>query len=182
MHFDSDMSRDEALAQNPAHPCPYGILQHQDLVTAYYWGFDGKERRGQLVIHRELVADVIALLTRLHADRFPIGSMIPIADPRFAWDDEASMAANNASGFNYRTIAGTSKLSHHAFGRALDLNPVQNPIVKAGVISPSGAVYDPSMPGTFRADDPYVSLMKSRGWEWGGDWNEPKDYHHFQKP
>jgi len=108
------------------------------------------------------------------------GKVIPITTYR--WEDGDSMADNNSSGFNFRVIEGTNKLSLHSFGRAVDINPVQNPVIYPnGPIAPAGAVYRPQSKGTFTAGDPNVQEFIRRGWHWGGNFEQPKDYHHFEK-
>jgi peptidoglycan LD-endopeptidase CwlK len=98
------------------------------------------------------------------------------------------MMANNTSGFNYRMIAGTERLSNHARGRAIDINPLLNPCIRGDFVQPAGAAYDPSRPGTLTTDSPVTQFLKARGWIWGGDWasgrdGKPlKDYQHFEKP
>jgi len=93
------------------------------------------------------------------------------------------MADNNSHSFNFRVIAGTSKLSLHSFGRALDINPVQNPVIYPnGIIAPEGALYRPGNRGTFTVEHPIVREFIRRGWHWGGNFEQPKDYHHFEKP
>jgi hypothetical protein len=93
------------------------------------------------------------------------------------------MAVNNSSGFNFRTIAGTTKLSLHSLGKAVDINPWQNPVIYPdGSIAPSGAIYNPQKAGTFSNNHPVVVEFIKRGWHWGGNFVEPKDYHHFEKP
>ncbi|HOX99830.1 MAG TPA: M15 family metallopeptidase, partial [Smithella sp.] len=80
-------------------------------------------------------------------------------------------------------IADTNKLSLHSFGRAVDINPIQNPVIyPAGLIAPEGAVYRPQNKGVFTGDHPVVQEFLSRGWHWGGNFEQPKDYHHFEKP
>jgi hypothetical protein len=129
------------------------------------------------------------LFEAIFADGFPIATAIPIADLQFEWDDDRSMAANNTSGFNYRPMTGSgidgspgaSRLSPHALGRAIDINPLLNPYIKGGVIKPEGAAYDPTRSGTITADSFIVKFLKERGWTWGGDWMSLKDYQHFEK-
>jgi hypothetical protein len=92
------------------------------------------------------------------------------------------MADNNSSAFNFRVIADTNKLSLHSFGRAVDINPLQNPVIYPnGIIAPAGAVYRPGDSGTFRANHSVVDEFIKRGWHWGGNFEQPKDYHHFEK-
>jgi peptidoglycan LD-endopeptidase CwlK len=181
MMIDSALTEAQALAQNPALPCPPEILSAQRLIELEYFGFDGALHRGQIVVHEDLVEDVRELFRMIKENKFPIHAAIPVADPRFAWDDDIAMAANNSSGFNYRTIAGQEKLSWHAYGRAIDLNTVQNPYFRGDLVLPPGAVYDPAAHGTITEDSFIVRFLEGRGWEWGGRWDDRKDYQHFER-
>ena len=170
------MTLAEALA---GKEIPREIRETLTLVTVPYFSFAQMKGEGQLVVHEGLADDVEVIFRKLFAMQFPIEKMVPIV--AYGWDDIVSMADNNTSAFNYRVIAGTDRLSHHATGRAIDVNPIQNPYVRAdGVVSPAGAVYEPGTQGTVA--DEVVGVFKSYGWEWGGDWNDPKDWQHFQKP
>lgn len=184
------MNREEALRQNPAFPCPQDILDRQELVEVDFYDFDGEMAEGVIVVDRDCADDVRQLFELIFDDGFPIDSAIPVADLQFEWDDDRSMAANNTSGFNYRPItvaddglgaAPGGRLSAHAFGRAIDINPLLNPYIKNGMIKPKGAMYDPAVPGTITADSFIVKFLKERGWTWGGDWTSLKDYQHFEK-
>jgi len=136
---------------------------------------------GQIVACAELEDDLYEIFAFLEDIRFPVGKAIPIA--AYSWNDDASMADNNASSFNFRFIANTGKLSLHALGRAFDLNPVQNPVIySAGLVAPPGARYNPSASGALSEHSPVVREFLKRGWRWGGHFDEPKDYHHFEKP
>lgn len=164
------------------HPeAPAAILDALVALSVPYIGFDGSEHTGVMVVHQDLAQDVRELFDEMRQQRFPLQSVLPASDPRFAWNDEKMMAANNASGFNYRTIAGTDRLSYHAYGRAIDLNPALNPYIRDGRIEPPGATYDLNAPGTIGPDSFIVKFLESRGWVWGGRWTEPIDYQHFQK-
>ena len=90
------------------------------------------------------------------------------------------MLANNTSAFNYRTIAGTTRLSNHATGRAIDINPMLNPFMRDAYVAPSGATYDTKISGT--VTEKIAEIFKSRGWSWGGDWTDRKDWQHFERP
>jgi peptidoglycan L-alanyl-D-glutamate endopeptidase CwlK len=179
------MNREEALRQNPAFPCPQEILDRQALVEVDFYDFDGDVAEGVIVVDRDLVSDVSELFELIFTDGFPIASAVPVADLQFEWDDDRSMGANNTSGFNYRPMtdvgADASRLSAHARGRAIDINPLLNPYAKGDLIKPEGAVYDPARPGTITPDSFIVKFLKDRGWTWGGDWNSLKDYQHFEK-
>jgi len=176
------MTIEEAKLQNPALLCPQEILDHQVLFPVQFHSFDGQIHQGQIMLDTDLRNDIEELFELILKEKFPIQSAIPIAHPIFHWDDELSMEANNTSAFNYRYISGTSKLSNHAFGKAIDINPLQNPFIKDGIVHPQGAIYNTTKPGTIIADSFIVVFMKSRGWAWGGDWdNNKKDYQHFAK-
>ena len=154
------------------------------VLTLSHWDFAGAVQTGQLVVAAAVADEVVAIFAALYQLRFPIACMRPVE--LYGGDDDASMAANNTSGFNFRNVAGTDVLSHHAHGVAIDINPLQNPmIVKGQVFPPAGAAYvdrGELRPGMIARPGPVVDLFDARGWEWGGDWRHMKDYHHFTKP
>lgn len=175
--IDSDMTFHDAILGTDA---PKDILDSLVLLDVEYYSFDGKLHKGQLVINKILKEDIIAIFEFIKELKFPINKVIPIV--RYNWSDDASMSDNNSSAFCYRFVANTTRLSNHSFGRAIDINPFQNPVVYAnGKISPAGAKYDPEEAGTFHKDHPVVKEFKKRGWRWGGDFTSFKDYHHFDK-
>jgi peptidoglycan L-alanyl-D-glutamate endopeptidase CwlK len=183
--IDSRMTEKEAF-EGLDSKCPADIRKRQKVVQVKYYSADGKVHQGQLVIDRDLVKDIKKVFALALKERFPVYSVIPISDKRFRknarWDDELSMEANNTSAFNYREITGGGRLSNHAYGRAIDINPFQNPYIKVGLVLPHGARYDPSIAGTFTSDHPIVRAFLQLGWVWGGNWTSPKDYQHFEKP
>lgn len=158
---------------------PPEIVKTLVLVDLFYYSFDGRVHAGQAVMHEALEDDLRQIFGSLLALRFPLAKVIPIVF--YDWDDDASMADNNCSGFNYRLIKGTDRLSKHSLGTAFDINPAQNPyFARDGKVYPEGAVYDSEAPGTVTPQ--IVSLFKDKGWIWGGDWTVPVDYQHFEKP
>lgn len=159
--------------------CPGWILDNQVLIDVVYWGFDGKIHRGELVADCRIVNDLQLVFMQMLLLKFPLESVIPISE--YGWDDSESMRQNNTSGFNYRCVGGTDRLSRHAYGLAIDINPVQNPYCTGESVSPEGALHDPLVPGTLYNGHPVVELFRLLGWRWGGDWSE-KDYQHFDKP
>lgn len=177
------------IVQNPARPCPPEVFgQLVSIPVRFIVFLRGLEKKfakkvtgqGVIEVHRDLATDVEALFQFMLAEQFPLSCVMPIVC--FGWNDKLSMAANNTSGFNYRMIADTQRLSKHACGRAIDINPMFNPWKRYDVVEPKGAVYDPSHPGTLTADSPVTQFLKARGWIWGGDWVSPQDYQHFEKP
>jgi peptidoglycan LD-endopeptidase CwlK len=134
---------------------------------------------GALVVHHALAREAIQLFTFMTEVRFPIEHIVPAS--QFEFDDIRMMQANNTSAFNYRTIEGTDTLSVHATGCAIDINPRLNPMILRGVTYPPDAQYIPGQPGVLDANHPVVCAFRKLGWTWGGDWDEPIDYHHFEK-
>ncbi len=184
--IDSKMTSHEAFdGVNPG--CPEKIRKSQKIVTVRYYSSDNCIHQGQLVIDGELENDIRTVFDVALKEHFPIHSVIPISDKRFRkdnrWDDDLSMEANNTSAFNYRFVTGSShRLSEHAYGRSIDINPLQNPYIKGDTILPKGAKYDPDVNGTLTTDHPIVLTFLRLGWEWGGNWTSCRDYQHFEKP
>lgn len=167
-----------ALTDHPKMICPQEVKEQLVVLELPYFSFDNEEHIGQLVIHRELAENVTTIFRKLAQRKFPLASMVPVA--AFQWSDRRSMEANNTSAYNYRYIAGTKRLSLHAFGRAVDINPFLNPCIERGRPQPKGASYNPRVLGTVTPD--IVRLFRDYGFLWGGHWGNPKDYHHFYKP
>lgn len=183
--IDSNMTRAQAL-DGLAPTCPADVIKRQKVVTVKYYSSDNKVHQGQLVVDADLEKDIKAVFATALEVRFPIYSVIPISDARFRkdgrWDDDLSMESNNTSAFNYRLVTGGTRLSKHSYGRAIDINPRQNPYIKGAVILPKGAKYDPDNDaGALTADHPVVRIFLRLGWQWGGNWTSLKDYQHFEK-
>jgi peptidoglycan LD-endopeptidase CwlK len=106
---------------------PREIIETLCLISVRYVGFDGRLHEGQLVVHRELASDLEEIFALMESLKFPVAGAVPVV--RYGWSDTASMAADNTSAFNYRKTAGTDRLSCHASGRAIDINPRLNPAV-----------------------------------------------------
>lgn len=173
---DSDMTFDEAVE---GIDFPIEIRKNLTLINVMSVSFDNKIHKGQIVIHKKLSAELKEIFDELLAKRFPIEKVIPVV--KYNWDDESSMNDNNSSGFNYRVIHGTDKLSNHSYGIAVDINPKQNPYIAGKKIQPKGAKYNKKAVGTITPESVVVEAFKKRGWEWGGDWKSRKDYQHFEK-
>jgi peptidoglycan LD-endopeptidase CwlK len=175
--IDSDMSFSEAIDGTDA---PLEIIDTLSLADVFYYSFDGKRHQGQILVNSDLEDDVYEIFALIEHLKFPVGKVIPIVT--YQWDDHSSMADNNSSSFNFRVIEGTTKLSLHSFGRAVDINPVQNPVIYPNdIIVPEGAKYRPHNKGTFTKTNAVVQEFITRGWHWGGNFDQPKDYHHFEK-
>ncbi|WP_082930064.1 M15 family metallopeptidase [Mycobacterium sp. 1164966.3] len=168
------------------HPgCPVEPEQLRRVDVAYI-GFDGQTHHGELIVHEELVPDVIAIFEQLHRMSYPVDK-IRTVDHYSEADDELSMEDNNTSAFNCRLIPGSNQWSPHAYGRAIDLNPLINPcLYTGGYFEPrnAAAYLDRSRtdPGLIHNDDPVVHVFADRGWAWGGYWATDTDYQHFERP
>jgi hypothetical protein len=160
--------------------CPVG-LESLRYLSVRHWGFDGKAHTGELVVHADAVGAMQSVMRALWDARFPIERMELVDN--YGGNDDASMAANNTSAFNCRFVAGTTNWSEHAFGRAIDVNPIQNPYVAGARVSPpAGAAFVNralQSPGMIHAGDPVVGAFAAVGWGWGGNFGSSKDYQHF---
>lgn len=161
--------------------CPVPLADLR-LLALDHWGYDGRVHRGELVVHQDAVSAVSAVMRRLFAARFPIERMRLIDE--YGGSDDRSMAANNTSAFNCRSVeARPGVWSQHAYGRAIDINPLVNPYVMRGRVDPpEGQRYaDRSVraKGLIRSGDVVVRAFSAVGWPWGGYWRSGKDYQHF---
>ena len=175
---DSARTRTEAL-EGLSPDCPPAIAAAQALLDVRYTSMDGALHQGQIVVNQAYAAEVAQVFAEIERLGFPVRSVVPITEYR--WDDDASMAADNTSAFNYRQKTGGGTLSLHACGAAIDLNPRLNPYVTARRILPPGALWDPTVPGTLTADHPVTRAFRALGWRWGGTFKSLKDYQHFEK-
>ena len=164
--------------------CPVPIIDLR-LITVTCVDFDQKPYLGQMILHKNLADEVLEIFQEIYDARFPIQRMRLIDE--YGADDTLSMEDNNTSAFNYRLVEGSANLSKHAYGYALDINPVQNPYILRGrdYVSPGeGRAYTDRTdirPGMITDGDVVHRAFKSRGWTWGGDWINTIDYQHFQK-
>lgn len=173
---------DAALSGTEA---PREITEQLALVDVKYLGFDNGLRAGQLVVASVLAEQVQEIFDKILVAEFPIESIIPIV--AYDWDDHASIAANNTSGFNYRLVPGGDGevWSMHSFGRAIDINPSLNPYRYPERIDTDSRYpyqpYNPGEQGVISAESSVVQIFADEGWEWGGLWEEGPDYQHFEK-
>lgn len=160
--------------------CPVGPAQLRRLDVSY-WGFDGRRRVGSIVVRSTAARDILSVFRKLYAARFPMRRLRLVE--AYKGSDDASMAADNTSGFNCRYVSGTRRWSQHAFGLAIDINPVENPFVHGGRVEPpAGRRYlDRSRVrhGMVVSGDVVVRAFAAIGWPWGGHWTSSKDYQHF---
>lgn len=164
--------------------CPVGPAELRR-VRLTFWGFDGQAHTGALIVSQRVVPDVVAIFRRLYAARFPLRRMRPV--DAYGGNDERSLAADNTAGFNcrYAVAPGPRRWSVHAYGEAIDVDPVENPYLEGGRVHPSsGRRYldrAAVRPGMAVRGGVLVSAFASRGWQWGGRWTASPDYQHFSK-
>ena len=184
--IDADLADRMRRSHRPGCPVPLRDLRHLRLT---HRDFDGRARTGELVVHRRWARQVADAFGRLYDAGFPVARMRLVDD--YGADDDRSMAANNTSGFNCRRVAGQRTWSQHAYGAAIDINPVQNPYVTPGRVDPPAGLpfvaiardrSAPARPGVIRAGDIPVAAFTRMGWEWGGAWVSTKDYQHVAAP
>lgn len=150
-------------------------------------GFDWKIHIGELIIHKDLADDILDIFFQLYQNKYPI-EKIKLID-EYQADDNASMRDNNTSGFNFRMIANTTKLSNHSTGRAIDINPLYNPYVryvngKLLCDPKEGMIYmdrQKDFPYKIDRDGICYQLFRKYGFTWGGDWKNDLDYQHFER-
>jgi hypothetical protein len=146
-----------------------------------YLGFDVRPHQGEMIVHEDRARSVLGVFRKLYAARFPIRRMqLP---EEYGSNDDRLGFADDTSGFNCRYVKGTSSWSEHAYGRAIDINPRENPQVAGGKISPPAGRHflDRTrwQPGMIHPSDKVVRAFGAIGWRWGGYWHSPVDYMHF---
>jgi D-alanyl-D-alanine carboxypeptidase len=181
-----DATRKTMIGVTWSPGCPVGLDDLRRVVVPFV-DFDGVPREGVIVVHRDVAPGVGRVFDALFAAQFPIARMEPIE--AFGGDDDASTMANNTSAFNCRPSYGadgklTKRWSQHAYGKAIDVNPVQNPYVLSdgSVLDPAARPYvdrSSGAPGMATRKGVLVRTFAAEGWKWGGNWRSTKDYQHF---
>lgn len=150
--------------------------------------WQGNVRQGELICHAYIVHDLLDIFQKLYLAAYPI-EKVRLIDV-YGADDECSMRDNNSSCFNFRFISHTKRISKHGLGLAVDINPLYNPYCKEvdgrRVIEPGTA--EPYLdrrakfPYKIEREDLCCRLFAMHGFAWGGDWQDRKDYQHFEIP
>ncbi|MEZ4357453.1 MAG: M15 family metallopeptidase [Eubacteriales bacterium] len=160
-------------------------LLYEDLryVKVKHLGFDNKVHNGELVVNKSIAKDTVEIFKELYDLKYPIEKIILIDE--YNADDEASMEDNNSSAFNFRVIAGTDMISKHAYGLAIDINPLYNPYFSKKGVLPLGSRHfidrTLDLPHMINHDDICYKIFLKHGFYWGGDFEDFKDYQHFEK-
>lgn len=182
---DSNLTRRQAVCENQPPDVSPDAQERLELVDVRYYGFDGKEHQGQVVINKGLAGDIRKVFAVILESRFPVASVLPVAHPEIQKKGLYGLSpnTNNTSAYVWRPVTGGRKPSMHSFGLAIDINPRQNPYIRGERVLPPGSRYDPTAPGTLTPDSPVVRAFKAMGWTWGGDWAALGllDYMHFEK-
>ncbi len=164
----------------PKEDLRYLHVLHKDL--------NGNEHNGEMIVNKHIAKDVLEILKQLYEANYPI-EKIRLVDEYNA-DDEASMEDNNSSAFNFRFISHTTRVSKHGLGLAVDINTLYNPHTKIvdgkRIIKPiTGEPYldrNADFPYKIDENDLCYKLFIKYGFEWGGSWEDRKDYQHFEIP
>ena len=165
------------------------ITSREDLryLRVLHYNKDREILEGELICHKDIADDLLAIFQELYKAAYPIERMVLIDE--YDADDEASMRANNTSAFNFRYASGMKRLSSHSTGMAIDINPLYNPLVRwrdghTRVFPADAAPYvdrSKDFPYKIVRGDLCYRLFKKHGFFWGGDWKNSKDYQHFEK-
>ena len=178
---DDIFSRINGYSYNEKAPVKREQLRY---VHILHMGVDGLVHEGELIVNKSIAIDVLDIFYELYKIGYVLESVVLVDE--YGADDNVSMAVNNSSAFNARKVADTQVWSNHAYGLAIDINPLYNPYVGEG---------DNVMPATARqyvdrnlefdmkldAGDECCRIFIEHGFTWGGDWENVKDYMHFEK-
>lgn len=170
---------------------PKGCTIHRaDLRYLRLSHFDAEEKEhvGEMVCNKSIANDLLEIFRELYRQKYPIQRIRLIDD--YEADDERSMRDNNTSCFCYRKVSGTTKLSKHALGMAVDINTLYNPYVRTGkngrrIVEPATATNyvnrQKAFPYKIVKGDLLHRLFLQHGFKWGGSWRTVKDWQHFEK-
>jgi D-alanyl-D-alanine carboxypeptidase len=161
--------------------CPVGLGRLRHLRVAH-WNFRGRRRVGELVVNADAVGAMRTAFGRLYRARFPVRRMRLVDD--YGGSDYASIEADNTSAFNCRPVTGGGRWSEHAYGRAIDVNPIENPYVAADGTTAHARSRPylrrrPHRRGMAFRRGALVRAFAAAGWGWGGEWPRPTDFQHF---
>lgn len=168
--------------------CPVDIKDLRYIKLSYY-GFDKNSHIGELIVNKDISKSIVKIFKKLYIIKYPIKQMRLVSD--FNGKDWVSIEADNTSAFNCRYIDGTKKWSNHTYGKAIDINPIENPYIsKTGHIDHKASLkfanrkYDRqrgiSDKAIIRKYDKVYNIFIKNGWLWGGNWHTIKDYQHFE--
>ena len=169
--------------------CPVG-LQDLRYLRIKYLNFEGETKLGEMIVHKEVADEVVDIFHELYNIGYPIHKMKLVSD--YKGNDWQSIEADNTSAFNCRNATGSKKWSKHSYGKAIDINPIENPYIsRKGRISHKASLQyrkrvhrldiHPDNWALLLKNDKATKIFQKYGWKWGGDWHSVKDYQHFSK-
>ena len=168
--------------------CPVS-LENLRYLKLTHIDFNGKDKRGEIIVHKDVAHEVKEIFSKLYEMGYPIRKMRLVSD--YKGSDWQSIEADNTSAFNCRSATGSKKWSKHSYGKAIDINPIENPyIARSGRISHKASlkyrkrVHRNSTyadKAVLLKNDEATKIFENYGWIWGGDWPAVKDYQHFSK-
>ena len=168
--------------------CPVSLKDLRYLQLTHI-DFNGKDKSGELIVHKEVADEVTKIFKNLYKIGYPVRKMKLVSD--YKGNDWQSIEADNTSAFNCRSATGSKNWSKHSYGKAIDINPIENPyIARSGRISHKASlkyrkrVHKNSTyvdKAVLLKNDKATHIFKKYGWIWGGDWSGVKDYQHFSK-
>jgi poly-gamma-glutamate synthesis protein (capsule biosynthesis protein) len=169
--------------------CPVSLSDLR-YIEVDYLDFTDNISRGEIIVHKDVAEDVVSIFKELYNMNYAINQMRLVSD--YNGNDWKSIEADNTSAFNCRKATGSQKWSKHSYGKAIDINPIENPYIsKKGHISHKASqkyrkrvhrnLSNLKDRALLLKNDPATKVFKSHGWRWGGDWNTIKDYQHFVK-
>ncbi len=168
--------------------CPVSLNDLRYLRIGYL-DFNGQSKEGELIVHKDVSVEVTKIFEALYEMDYPIKKMRLVSD--YKANDWQSIEADNTSAFNCRNATGSKKWSKHSYGKAIDINPIENPYIsRSGRISHKESlqyrkrVHKKSTSAdkaVLLKNDKATKIFKKYGWKWGGDWSKVKDYQHFSK-
>jgi LysM repeat protein len=161
----------------PLKNCPVPPADLRKVWVSYI-DLQGAYHDGSIIVHRAVAARVQKIFFTLFRWRYRIMAMAPMSVNMPGRTDMSIVTA----AYNCRPVAGTNVLSQHAYGTAIDLNPLQNPMIRGTMIDPAaGAFYlnrNRYLIGMIHADGA-ARAFTANGFYWGGGWRSLKDYMHF---
>jgi len=168
--------------------CPVPLFKLRYLRIPYI-DFNGMDQLGEMIVHRDVAQDVVEVFAALYESQYPIHKMHLVSD--YKGSDWQSIEADNTSAFNCRNATGSKHWSKHSYGKAIDINSIENPYIsRKGHISHKASLkyrkrvhckHTLADKAVILKRDEITKLFKRHGWKWGGDWPAVKDYQHFFK-
>lgn len=182
----SEVIKERIMGKSYGEDCTMA-LEDLRYVRILHIDFSGNTAEGELIVNKSVAQDAVAIFKELYDEKYPIEKVRLIDD--YDANDNRSMADNNSSAFNFRMIEGTTTVSDHSYGLAIDINPLYNPYIQVSGDKTSIFPVEGEQYADRKADFDYKITKKDKcykiftkyGWKWGGEWKGTVDYQHFYK-